>query len=111
MTPTHYTSPCICVRICVFVYGVFVSAYLYMHLLRFACFGLLRANGGGLGYNAYALQGTTRHYHCLRETLKVTVYHAGTSQDNDGRADKTGLDLDAYECVGGAPPTKPGKVV
>ena len=51
------------------------------------------------------------HYHCLRETLKVTVYHAGTSQDNDGRADKTGLDLDAYECVGGAPPTEPGKVV
>ena len=70
---------------------------------------------GGLGYNAYALHlaplGTTRHYHCLRETLKVTVYHAGTSQDNDGRADKTGLDLDAYECVGGAPPTEPGKVV
>ena len=56
---------------------------------------------------------TTRHYHyhCLRETLKVTVYHAGTSQDNDGRADKTGLDLDAYECVGGPPPTEPGKVV
>ena len=49
---------------------------------------------------------TTRHYHyhCLRETLKVTVYHAGTSQDNDGRADKTGLDLDAYECVGGLLP-------
>ena len=36
--------------------------------------------GCRLGYDAYALHlallGTTRHYHCLRETLKVTVYHA-----------------------------------
>ena len=37
--------------------------------------------GKRLGYDAYALHlapplGTTRHYHCLRETLKVTVYHA-----------------------------------
>ena len=58
---------------------------------------------------------TTRHHKALPLPLPTRNAKGHclprTSQDNDGRADKTGLDLDAYECVGGAPPTEPGKVV